>query len=335
MNVKLWKDKVLNSGRRIAVPLMIHPGIELIGEKISSAISNGEVHFKAMKAIQEHFHPDVSVSNIMMDLTVEAEAFGAKIKISDHESPAVAERLVCDEDSVRALKVPSLSAGRIPEYLRSTKLAVENIKGNPIFAGCIGPFSLAGRLFDLSEIMTAILIEPDTIQILLEKCSKFILEYAKEFKKLGADGIIMAEPAAGLLSADMCDEFSSKFVKKIVAQLQDDNFIFVLHNCGNTGHCTQSMISTGAGALHFGNKIDLANALSEIPEEIFVMGNLDPVNVFKMASPETVYNTTFELLEKTAKYKNFIISSGCDIPPGVPVDNIKAFFDAVNKFNSK
>jgi uroporphyrinogen decarboxylase len=183
--------------------------------------------------------------------------------------------------------------------------------------------------------MTAILIEPDSIILLLEKCSAFILNYAKEFKKLGANGIIMAEPAAGLLSADLCDEFSSKYIKKIVDQLQDENFLFVLHNCGNTGHVTQSMISTGAGALHFGNKIDLPVALRKIPEDILVMGNLDPVGVFKMASPESVYQTTTELLIKTAAYKNFIISSGCDIPPGVPIENIKAFFTAVQSFNLK
>jgi uroporphyrinogen decarboxylase len=333
--MKPWKEEVLTSNKRFAVPLMIHPGIELIGAKISNAISDGEVHFKAMKAIQEYFHPDVSVSNIMMDLTVEAEAFGAIINISENESPAVASRCVCDEDSIKALNIPSLYTGRIPQYLKSTELAVKNIIGKPIFAGCIGPFSLAGRLFDLSEIMTAILIEPDSIHILLEKCSAFILEYAKEFKKLGANGIIMAEPAAGLLSPDMCDEFSSKYIKKMVFELQDNNFLFILHNCGNTGHVTQSMVSTGAGALHFGNKIDLPTALLEVPEDILVMGNLDPVGVFRMASPESVYQTTFELLQKTANHKNFIISSGCDIPPGVPMENIEAFFAAVQSFNSE
>jgi uroporphyrinogen decarboxylase len=45
-------------------------------------------------------------------------------------------------------------------------------------------------------------------------------------------------------------------------------------------------------------------------------------------------NKTWELLEETAIYKNFVISSGCDIPPGTPIENIDAFFKTLDKFNS-
>lgn len=34
-------------------------------------------------------------------------------------------------------------------------------------------------------------------------------------------------------------------------------------------------------------------------------------------------------------YKNFVISSGCDIPPATPWENIDAFFEAVNEFYKK
>lgn len=42
---------------------------------------------------------------------------------------------------------------------------------------------------------------------------------------------------------------------------------------------------------------------------------------------------TKELLEKTASYKNFVLSSGCDVPSGTPLENVDAFFDTVDKFN--
>jgi len=42
-----------------------------------------------------------------------------------------------------------------------------------------------------------------------------------------------------------------------------------------------------------------------------------------------------DLLEKTAKYKNFVLSTGCDLPPHVPAENIIAFFDALKEFNQK
>ena len=42
-----------------------------------------------------------------------------------------------------------------------------------------------------------------------------------------------------------------------------------------------------------------------------------------------------ELLEKTSGYDNFILSSGCDVPPHSPIDNIKAFYQALAEYNEK
>ena len=335
MNMNQWIESVLRSKNKIAIPLMTHPGIELREEKILSAVKHGEIHFQAIKALQEKFNPAVSVSNIMMDLTVEAEAFGSKIKFSETEVPSVIGRIVHDQESIEKLQVPKISDGRLPEYLKAAQLASQNITDRPVFAGCIGPFSLAGRLFDLSEIMTELYINPESIKILLRKCCELLLPYVKKFKELGADGIIMAEPAAGLLSAEMCDEFSSVFIKPIVEEVQDENFLFVLHNCGNNGHATQSMLSTGAKALHLGNKINIVAVLNEVPENILIMGNLDPVGIFKLSTSEQVYEKTINLLNETAAHKNFIISTGCDTPPGVPLKNVEAFFNAVKDYNKK
>jgi uroporphyrinogen decarboxylase len=332
MKIYDWIKTAFDSDKRLAVPVMTHPGIEAIGETIIEAVSDGEVQFRAIEAIQKKYSPDAAT--MIMDLTVEAEAFGAKISLSEHEIPSVVDRLVNDVESIEKLNIPSLDSARVPEYLKAARLAVESINGSPVFAGCIGPFSLAGRLFGMTEIMTSIFIEPEIIQLLLEKCTTFLLSYIEEMKRTGADGILMAEPAAGLLSAETCNEFSSAYIRRIVAEVQDRNFLFILHNCGNTGHVTQSMVSTGAHGLHFGNRINLVEALKEIPENVLVFGNLDPVSVFRSGTPENVFDATTDLLNKTASHRNFIISSGCDTPPCSPAENIEAFFHAVNVFNS-
>lgn len=41
---------------------------------------------------------------------------------------------------------------------------------------------------------------------------------------------------------------------------------------------------------------------------------------------------TLDVMEKCCKYPNFVISSGCDIPPLSSWDNIDAFFAAVDEF---
>lgn len=187
----------------------------------------------------------------------------------------------------------------------------------------------------MTEIMIAIYTEPETVELLLTKCAEFITSYCLALKSVGVNGVIMAEPASGLLSNDDCSRYSSVYIKKIVDKVQDETFSVVLHNCGNGGHCTKAMLETGAASYHFGNKINMTDALRECPSDVLVMGNLDPVGVFKMGTAEEIREATLNLLEETREYDNFVLSSGCDIPPEVPAENIESFYDALNEYNKK
>lgn len=326
-----WIKQIIEGNKRVAMPIMTHPGIEYVGKRVVDAVTDGNVHFSAIEAIVNKF--DMAACTVIMDLTVEAEAFGSKIEFAENELPHVLERLVRNKEEVKQLRVPDLKAGRLPEYLKANQLAVRTFTDRPVFAGCIGPFSLAGRLYDMSEIMVAIYIEPDTITALLEKCTAFLLRYCKELKRTGVTGVIMAEPAAGLLSDEDCQTYSTKYVRQVVEALQDDTFTIILHNCGNTGQCTQAMVDSGAAALHFGNAIDMRQALQACPTDVLVMGNIDPVGILKQSTPEVVYQKTLELLEQTASAKNYVLSTGCDVPM-VPEANIQAFYQALDHFNS-
>jgi uroporphyrinogen decarboxylase len=326
-----WVGETLNQEKRRAIPIMTSPGIELCGHTLKEAVTDGAIHAEAIMTLNKRYPSDASTA--IMDLTVEAEAFGANVVFADNEIPNVVGRLVTDSEAVDRLAIPSLQAGRIPEYLKADRLAHQSIADKPVFAGCSGPFTLAGRLYDLSELLMAIYIEPDTVMKLLDKCTAFLIDYCRAIKETGVEGVIIAEPAAGLISNDDCMAYSTPYIKKIVEAVQDDSFIVILHNCGNTGQCTQAMVATGACGLHFGNKIDMVSALDECPGEVLVMGNLDPVSVFKQSTASEVYQQTKELLEKTSKYRNFILSSGCDVPPLIPTENIKGFYDAVSDYN--
>jgi uroporphyrinogen decarboxylase len=45
-------------------------------------------------------------------------------------------------------------------------------------------------------------------------------------------------------------------------------------------------------------------------------------------SPEKVYENTLDLRRKMKGHKNFILSTGCDLPPETPFENIEAFVKA-------
>ncbi len=285
-----------------------------------------------MKAIAEQTNTAASVS--FMDLSVEAECFGAKISISNDEVPTVTEGIINDATDAEELEIPKVGSGRTQIYIDAVKKASTEILDRPILAGIIGPFSLSARLFGVSEIMLNCYDEPEAVHTVLKKATAFLIGYAKAYKEAGANGIIMAEPVSGLLSPSLESEFSAPYVKEIISAVQDDTFIVIYHNCGNNVPLMlDSIISTGAAAYHFGNSVDLEkDILSRVPEHVIVMGNVDPAGVLRMGTPETVRDETLSLLKRCAKYSNFIISSGCDIPPLTPWKNIRSFFLAIEEF---
>lgn len=331
INMTRWMHDIIGRKDVVAVPVMTHPGIEIIGETVLKAVSDGDTHHRAIVALAEKY--PTAAATVIMDLTVEAEAFGAEISFPENEVPAVIGHMLDTPEDIRRLKVPSLKAGRVPQYIKANLLAARSITDRPVFAGCIGPFSLAGRLYDMSEIMILIYQDPEAAHELLEKCTEYILRYCKALKETGVNGVMMAEPAAGLMSDDDCKRFSSDYVKRIVDEVQDDSFTVVLHNCGNTGHCTKAMVATGAGAYHFGNKCDMAEVIRDVPPTALAMGNLDPVSAFKESTPDEMREATRELLERMEGYPNFVLSSGCDTPPHTPFANIDAFFEALDDYN--
>ncbi len=333
INMTRWMQDIIRRKDIAAIPVMTHPGIEIIGETVLRAVSDGNVHHKAIEALAKKY--PTAAATVIMDLTVEAEAFGAEISFPENEVPAVIGHMLNSPEDIERLKVPSLRAGRVPEYIKANLLAARSITDRPVLGGCIGPFSLAGRLYDMSEIMILIYQNPEAAHTLLAKCTEYILRYCKALKETGVNGVVMAEPAAGLMSDEDCKRFSSDYVKQIVDQVQDDYFTVILHNCGNTGHCTKAMAATGSGAYHFGNKCNMAEVIREIPPTALAMGNLDPVSVFKESTPEAMHKATAELLGRMRDYPNFVLSSGCDTPPHTPFANIDAFFEELEEYNRK
>jgi uroporphyrinogen decarboxylase len=185
----------------------------------------------------------------------------------------------------------------------------------------------------VSEAMINCYTEPEMVRKVMEKTTAFLTEYARTYKALGANGVLMAEPLTGLMSPALAEEFSAPYVKKIIDAVQDDGFAVIYHNCGNnTVLMLKEILSQGAYAYHFGNAVSMEDVLANVPEDTIVLGNVDPARQLKNGTPESVRTATLSLLETCAKHRNFIISSGCDIPPGAPWENIDAFFAAAKEF---
>jgi len=327
MNTKQWLQSAPTLHK--AMPILSYPGVQLIGKSVGELVHSGELQAQCMQAVAGRWDALASVS--LMDLSVEAETFGSPVLFTADEVPTVTAAIIGEGGDPDTLAVPKVGDARTGEYISTISHARKLIE-KPIFAGSIGPFSLAGRLLDFSEIMVLCYEEPELVHAVLEKAAAFLIEYNTALRGAGADGLVMAEPAAGLLSPALIAEFSTPYVRKIIQAVENDQFAVIYHNCGNTIPLIGSILETGASAFHFGNAIDLAEMLKLVPAHIPVFGNVDPAGEFKNGTPESIRTVTLQLLEKCARHENFIVSSGCDIPPTARIENIDAFFNAVDEF---
>ena len=332
-DMKEWVAQILQAQDRKTIPVMTYPGLRLIDKSIPELMNDAQVQFQCIHALTERYPAAAALT--IMDLSIEAQAFGSRIKYSDKETPSVLGKIISTEEEARNLRIPTLEEGRMNICLEAARTAALEIRDRPVLGGHIGPFSLAGRLMDLTGVMIAMMEEPVTVHILLEKCTRFLIEYSKAFKQNGANGVIIAEPAAGLLPPEKCSEFSSAYIKILVDEVQDDNFMVILHNCGNTVRLVPSMLSTGAMGLHFGNAVNMRDIMPLVPDNILAFGNIDPAAVIGNGTADEVEQAVNKLLEEMKPYRNFVLSSGCDIPTTTPLDNVDAFFRVLEKYNSK
>ncbi|MCQ2461820.1 MAG: uroporphyrinogen decarboxylase family protein [Clostridia bacterium] len=314
------------------MPILSYPGCEKAGFKVSELSFDSDKQAQVMKAVADRCDSLAAVT--LMDLSVEAECFGADVIISEAAVPAVTGVLLKEPGQAYDLPVPKVGEKRSGIYIDAVKKAKQLIKDRPVIAGAAAPFSLAARLFGVTETMLLCYDEPEAVKAVLKKCTEFIIEYITALKAAGADGVILAEPVSGLLSPALEEEFSAPYIKLLADAVKSSDFAVIYHNCGaNVSRMTASIFSNGCDAYHFGNAVNMRDMLSASPASVPVMGNLDPVGLFKDGTPVQMKNAVNNILSDCREYKNFILSSGCDIPPGAKWENISAFFESARDFS--
>ena len=327
MSAHCFNRLVSASARRLAMPIAVYPGLALTHARVCDVVTNSQAQFDAQAALHERYHTSFALS--AMDLSAEAEAFGSTIHFSESEIPSVTGRLVTNLEQVRKLSVPQPGDRRTAVYLETVN-RLSRLPEKPLaFGGCIGPFSLAARLAGMTEAMEWSMTEPDLMHALLEKCTTFLTAYVSAFRQAGADGVIMAEPAAGLLSPRSLSQFSSAYVKQIGAALTDGRFAIILHNCAARLIHLPAVLESGLSSFHFGAPMDMAAALDRVPADVVLCGNLDPAGIFVQSTPAEITLQAGKLLAATSARQNFVLSSGCDVPPNAPLASLDAFYVAL------
>ncbi len=325
---------ILGSQQRLVMPVGVYSGLHLTGKTVAKATNDYMVQVNAILALRER-NPSPFLQ-AAMDLSIEAEAFGAQVRFDEGEIPTIIGRLVTGREDLTKLFAPKIGHKRTIVPLSVVTYLKDHGYGDDgfVLGSIIGPFSLVGRLFGVTESLMLTREDPELLGDLLKLATNFLLRYAEAFRGVGADGIIMAEPAAGLMSPAMLARFSAPYVRQIVEPLQSEEFSFLYHNCGAKLAHLNEILKDGAALHHFGNPMDMVATLQQVDDQTILAGNLDPASVFVSSTPAEVYQQTTDLLHATAGHRNFLLSSGCDLPPNMSLDKLDAFYQAVKDFNN-
>ena len=92
-----WACSIREASDVTALPIMTYPGLALTGKGILDAVNN-PCDQAAIVAQLAARYPAAAAAVTMMDLSLEAEAFGVQVAYSDKEVPTVLGRLVADLD---------------------------------------------------------------------------------------------------------------------------------------------------------------------------------------------------------------------------------------------
>ena len=274
---------------------------------------------------------------VPVDLCVEAEALGCMINVYPHAEgilyPTIKEKLIHNEAEMDSLIIPEGFAekGRIPLMREAIGLLKADI-GDAVAVGSyvLGPFTLAGQIMELNDLLKLSFKKADKVAKLLDICADAIILVAKEFEKAGVDYITVREMGA---TSDVLSPrvFKSLIMPPLQKVIREISVYSVLHICGKTNDIVTSMVDAGPTAISVEQKNDVAESRKKLGNDALIFGNMDAYNVLVSGSEELVRSTVRQCIDGGVS----AVWPGCDIWPTVPPQNMKAMMDEIINYGGK
>lgn len=121
MQARAWLNALRDAPRKKPLPVLSFPCVSLLNITVKDLIADSGLQAEGMRRVAERVDAAAAVS--FMDLSVEAEAFGCPIRISDDEVPTVTGAVITSEEEARALPVPEVGTGRTGRCIEAIKKA--------------------------------------------------------------------------------------------------------------------------------------------------------------------------------------------------------------------
>jgi uroporphyrinogen-III decarboxylase len=267
-------------------------------------------------------------------MCTEPSAFGAKTIWTQNALPH-ADHIISDISEVDSVKEPNPKTDgllpfviqRLLNYQPQIQAEGYNIK----FAIARGPLNIASFLMGTTELMMAMIMDPDRTHLLLEKITSFSVNWLQLQKETfpSIDGILVLDDIVGFVGDYECTQFALPYLKRIFAAF--DSSVRFFHNDAQGLVSTPYLKDMGVNLFNFSFEHSMQEIRDLAGPDVTLLGNLPPRDVLAAGSPAQVFAETQEMFNSIADKRRIIWSVGGGMPPGVPTENIHAFLEALKQ----
>jgi uroporphyrinogen decarboxylase len=305
------------------------------GINILDYFSSDELWFNAnLKAI-ETFPEVIFLPGFWSEygMCTEPSAFGAKCIFWKNEFP-FAEKTIHTTEDILNIKLPNPETdGLLPFMLNrlvKARPAIEKAGHKIRFSVSRGPLNVASFLMGTTELMTSMMMEPETVHKLL----RVITDFLKSWHKLQRDtiptidGIMMLDDIVGFIGEQEFLEFGYPYLK----ELYNENAAVKLFH--NDADCTMSVKfypEMGINLFNPGTQMTVNELISVTGGNMTILGNIPPRDVLASGTAKQITGTVKDLLDNTQNKSRLILSCGGGMPPAVPSENIRTFLQAAGR----
>ncbi len=276
----------------------------------------------------------VDAAILFSDILVVPQAMGLEVLMEEGKGPSLPMPIKSAADFSR-ISVPDVNE-KLHYVMDAIKLTKQTLAGRVPLIGFAGaPFTLlcymvqgkGSKTFD--EAKSFCFTQPEVAHKLMRMITDTTIDYLIAQAKAGADVVQLFDSWSGLLSPADFQIFAMPYIKEIVAAVKP--YCPVIVFAKGSWYALEEMAATGA-AVGVDWCVTPQFARKLAGENSTLQGNFDPAKL--MLPPAEIKKEVNKMIGDFGVNK-YIANLGHGITPLIPVDNAKAFVDAVKEYAVK
>ena len=271
---------------------------------------------------------------LFSDILVIPQAMNIEVQMKADFGPYLPNP-VRDQKGVDNVIVPdvNIELDYVMQAIKATKELLNNevpligFAGSPWTILCYCVQGQGSKTYDKAKGFC--FTNPVAAHELLQKITDTTIAYLKAKVVAGVDAVQIFDSWGGMLSPTDYQEFSWQYINQIIEALKDD--VPVIAFGKGCWFALQDMARSNASALGVDWTISAKNARYLTGGNKTLQGNLDPARL--LSPPADIRRMVHQMINEFGKDK-YIVNLGHGILPNIPLDNAKAFIDAVKDYSA-